>query len=39
MASLQESLHPILPDDHAEAALAGLVWLPDVDGPAVVTIE
>ena len=39
MASLQESLHPILPDDHAEAALAGRVWLPDVEGPAVVTIR
>lgn len=28
-----------LPEDHAQAALAGRVWLPDAEGPAVVRIE
>ena len=39
MASLQESLLPILPDDGTEGALAGRVWRPDVAGPAVVAIR
>ena len=28
-----------LPDDHAEAALAGRVWRPDVEGPAIVRLH
>ncbi len=28
-----------LPKDHAQAALAGRVWRPDVDGPSVVTLR
>ena len=39
MVSLRESLHPILPDDGTEGALAGRVWRPDVAGPAVVAIR
>lgn len=32
-------LQPVLPDDAAEAALAGRVWRPDLDGPSVVSVR
>ena len=32
-------LQPVLPDDAAQAALAGRVWRPDVAGPAVVAVR
>ena len=36
MSDFRAALHPVLPDDAARAALAGRVWLPAVQGPAVV---
>ena len=39
MVALRESLLPVLPDDGTAGALAGRVWRPDVDGPAVVAIR
>jgi fumarylacetoacetate (FAA) hydrolase family protein len=38
MAALTDALLPLLPDDSADAALAGRVWRPDQSGPAVVTV-
>jgi len=35
--TLRAALHPALPEDAARAALAGRVWLPEVEGPAIVT--
>jgi fumarylacetoacetate (FAA) hydrolase family protein len=32
-------LQPVLPDDSAQAALAGRVWRPDVGGPSVVAVR
>ena len=39
MASLRDNLLPILPDDAADAALAGRVWRPELSGPAVVSVQ
>jgi fumarylacetoacetate (FAA) hydrolase family protein len=39
MAAIHEALQPVLPDDSAEAALAGRVWRPDVGGPSVVAVR
>jgi len=39
MVSLSDSVHPILPDDGTAGALAGRVWRPDVEGPAIVAIR
>ena len=39
MSQLHAALHPVLPDDAANAALAGRVWMPDAEGPAVVAIR
>jgi fumarylacetoacetate (FAA) hydrolase family protein len=39
MAALRDALQPVLPDDKAQAALAGRVWRPDVDGPSVVAVR
>jgi fumarylacetoacetate (FAA) hydrolase family protein len=36
MAELRDALRPALPEDAANAALAGRVWRPDVGGPSVV---
>ncbi len=33
------TLAATLPKDHAKAALAGRVWLPDVEGPAIVRVH
>ena len=32
-------LQPVLPEDAAEAALAGRVWRPDLAGPSVVAVR
>jgi fumarylacetoacetate (FAA) hydrolase family protein len=39
MEQLHEAAAAALPDDAADAALAGRVWRPDVDGPSVVAIR
>ena len=39
MVALRDALQPVLPDDSAQAALAGRVWLPDVSGPAIVAVR
>jgi fumarylacetoacetate (FAA) hydrolase family protein len=39
MVSLQASLRPALPADGVAGTLAGRVWRPDVDGPAVVAVR
>jgi fumarylacetoacetate (FAA) hydrolase family protein len=39
MIALREVLQPVLPDDSAQAALAGRVWRPDVGGPSVVAVR
>ncbi len=39
MADLRDSLHPVLPDDAAGAALAGRVWRPDAAGPSVAAVR
>jgi fumarylacetoacetate (FAA) hydrolase family protein len=39
MIALREVLQPMLPDDSAQAALAGRVWRPDVGGPSVVAVR
>ena len=39
MTAFREALQPALPDDSAEAALAGRVWRPDVGGPSVVAVR
>ena len=39
MAELRDALQPVLPDDAAQAALAGRVWRPDVGGPSVVAVR
>ena len=33
MTAFRDALQPVLPDDAAQAALAGRVWRPDVGGP------
>lgn len=39
MPNLAQAMQPVLPDDAADAALAGRIWRPDVQGPAVVAIR
>ena len=39
MTEFRDALQPVLPDDAAEAALAGRVWRPDVGGPSVVAVR
>jgi fumarylacetoacetate (FAA) hydrolase family protein len=39
MTALRDALQPVLPDDAAQAALAGRVWRPDVGGPSVVAVR
>ncbi len=39
MAAFCDTLQPVLPDDSAEAALAGRVWRPDAGGPSVVAVR
>jgi fumarylacetoacetate (FAA) hydrolase family protein len=39
MTALRDALQPVLPDDSAQAALAGRVWRPDVGGPSVVAVR
>jgi fumarylacetoacetate (FAA) hydrolase family protein len=39
MAAFRDALQPVLPDDAAQAALAGRVWRPDVGGPSVVAVR
>lgn len=39
MADLAHAAQKLLPDDAAHAALAGRVWRPDVNGPAIVAIR
>ncbi len=39
MTALREALQPVLPDDDADAALAGRLWRPDVGGPSVVAVR
>jgi fumarylacetoacetate (FAA) hydrolase family protein len=36
MTEFRDALQPVLPDDAADAILAGRVWRPDVGGPSVV---
>jgi fumarylacetoacetate (FAA) hydrolase family protein len=39
MTELRDALQPALPDDAADAVLAGRVWRPDVGGPSVVAVR
>ena len=39
MTAFRDALQPVLPDDSAQAALAGRVWRPDVAGPSVVAVR
>jgi fumarylacetoacetate (FAA) hydrolase family protein len=39
MAELDLALQPVLPTDAGDAALAGRIWRPDVDGPSVVAVR
>jgi fumarylacetoacetate (FAA) hydrolase family protein len=39
MTALRDALQPVLPDDAAQAVLAGRVWRPDVAGPSVVAVR
>ena len=39
MTTFREALQPVLPDDSAQAALAGRIWRPDVGGPSVVVVR
>jgi fumarylacetoacetate (FAA) hydrolase family protein len=39
MTAFRDALQPVLPDDAADAALAGRVWRPDVGGPSVVAVR
>ncbi len=39
MTELRDALQPVLPDDAANAVLAGRVWRPDVGGPSVVAVR
>ena len=39
MAVLRDALQPVLPEDAAQAVLAGRVWRPDVGGPSVVALR
>ena len=39
MTALRDALQPVLPDDAADAVLAGRVWRPDAGGPSVVAVR
>ena len=39
MPDLHDAIAPALPADAADAALAGRIWLPEADGPAVVAVR
>jgi fumarylacetoacetate (FAA) hydrolase family protein len=39
MSAFPDALRPALPDDDADAALAGRIWRPDVGGPSVVAVR
>jgi fumarylacetoacetate (FAA) hydrolase family protein len=39
MTELRDALQSVLPDDAADAVLAGRVWRPDVGGPSVVAVR
>jgi fumarylacetoacetate (FAA) hydrolase family protein len=39
MTELRDALQPVLPDDAADAVLAGRVWRPDVSGPSVIAVR
>jgi fumarylacetoacetate (FAA) hydrolase family protein len=39
MTAFRDALLPVLPDDSAQAALAGRVWLPDACGPSIVAVR
>ncbi len=39
MTGLRDALLPVLPDDAAQAVLAGRIWRPDVRGPSVVAVR
>jgi len=39
MPNLAQAVQPVLPEDAADAALAGRIWRPDVQGPAIVAIR
>jgi fumarylacetoacetate (FAA) hydrolase family protein len=39
MTEFPDTLRPALPDDAADAVLAGRVWRPDVGGPSVVAVR
>ena len=39
MTAFRDALQPVLPDDAADAVLAGRVWRPDVAGPSVVAVR
>ena len=39
MADFRDALQPVLPEDAAQAALAGRVWRPDMKGPCVVAVH
>ena len=39
MTAFGEALQPVLPDDCADAALAGRIWRPDAGGPSVVAVR
>jgi fumarylacetoacetate (FAA) hydrolase family protein len=39
MTAFRDALQPVLPDDAADAALAGRVWRRDVGGPSVVAVR
>ena len=39
MAELRDVLEPVLPDDAADAVLAGRIWWPDAGGPSVVAVR
>jgi fumarylacetoacetate (FAA) hydrolase family protein len=39
MSQLSQAARPVLPQDAADATLAGRVWRPDISGPSVVAIR
>ncbi len=39
MTEFRDALQPVLPDDAADAVLAGRIWRPDAGGPSVVALR
>ena len=39
MSQLRDAARPALPEDAANATLAGRVWRPDVGGPSIVALR